>query len=186
MTPPNPSYPEQIAALTETVARLTAERDRLSAAMLHSQITGARWIACSDYLPDCTHEDNVGLLSQSVLVCDENDLSSLSLGHMRDGGTWELDGGDTNFMPPKTITHWMPRPNPPGLQVQSQDPRNERRQLIEAGSLEAAVQVYRQALSEAVEQLARGTLDAPTCHRLMGRWQTALLQAVQPLARVPE
>lgn len=57
---------------------------------------------------------------------------------------------------------------------------------MEAGSLEAAVQVYRQALSEAVEQLARGTLDAPTCHRLMGRWQTALLQAVQPLARAPE
>ena len=67
-------------------ARLTAERDRLSAAMLHSQITGARWIACSDYLPDCTHEDDVGLLSQSVLVCDESDLSSFYLGHMRDDG----------------------------------------------------------------------------------------------------
>lgn len=75
------------------------------------------WIACSDRMPECPHEDNDGFLSQSLLVCDADAWPSLGMAHLRDGGKWELYGGDHDFMLPVNITHWMPLPQSPGRQA---------------------------------------------------------------------
>lgn len=168
-----------------TLAQVTQQRDKLRNDLVHLRAAGSQWIACRERLPDCPHEDNDGMLSQSVLVCDENAMPSLALGHMREGGTWELYGGDSDCMHPKTITHWMPWPDSPRRQAEAAALGAEHRQLIEAGTLEAAVALYKRVLAEQVDQLASGRLDAEGYRRRRERWEAALLQATRGLSRDP-
>ncbi len=70
------------------------------------------WVNCAERLPDCTHEctSDHTMVSDSVLVTDSADPTSLGMAHMRADGTWKLYGGDYDFMTPKRITHWSPWP----------------------------------------------------------------------------
>lgn len=168
-----------------TLAQVIKQRDKLCNDLIHLRAAGGQWIACAERLPDCPHEDNDGMLSQSVLVCDENAMPSLALGHMREGGTWELYGGDSDCMHPTTITHWMPWPRTPKQQAEAASLGREHQLLMEAGSLEAAVALYKRVLSEQVDALASGRLDADTYRRCRERWETALLRATRGLSRDP-
>lgn len=169
-----------------TLQALDRQNSKLCNDLYHLRAAGGQWIACSERLPDCPHEDNDGMLSQSVLVCDENAMPSLGLGHLREGGTWELYGGDSDCMHPKTITHWMPWPDSPQKQAQAAAPGFEYKHLIAAGSLEAAVSLYRCVLAEHVGQLATGRVDSETYRLRRLRWEAALLRATDGLSRDPQ
>lgn len=96
---------------SETLGGVSAEQ---VAGMMNAQLLRfAGWTACSERLPTCSHEDEDGLLSDSLLVCDVNSWPNLGMAHLREGGGWQLYGGDHDFMHPDTITHWMPLPGSP-------------------------------------------------------------------------
>lgn len=167
------------------LARLTKERDKLTLDLQYLRAATGGWVACSERLPDCTHEDNDGMFSQSVLVCDADHLPSLGLAHLREGGAWELYGGDSDCMHPTTITHWMPWPDSPQRQAEAAGLGREYWQLIEAGSLEAAAALYRRVLNAQIDQLASGRLDAEGYRRRREHWETALLRAIHQLSPAP-
>lgn len=75
----------------------------------------SNWIKCTDRLPECGHECTTDetLVSDTLLVTDEGDPSSLGMAHMLEDGTWKLYGGEHDFMHIKTVTHWQPLPRPP-------------------------------------------------------------------------
>lgn len=75
----------------------------------------SEWIKCSDRLPECPHEctSDHTMVSQTLLVTNAADRSSLGMAHMRADGSWKLYGGDYDFMIPDEVTHWMPVPANP-------------------------------------------------------------------------
>lgn len=58
-------------------------------------------------------------------------------------------------------------------------------QLVAAGTLQAAVALYKQVLSAQVDQFAAGSLDADAYRVLREQWETALLQTTRGLSRDP-
>ena len=96
---------------SETLGVINAEG---VAAMMNSKfLRFTVWTACSDRLPDCLHEDDDGMLSDSLLVFDASEGQNLGMAHLVEGVGWMLYGGDHDFMRPKHITHWMPFPESP-------------------------------------------------------------------------
>lgn len=58
-------------------------------------------------------------------------------------------------------------------------------QLVAAGTLEAAVALYKQVLSSQVDQLASGALSSNNYRLQREQWETALLQTTRGLSRDP-
>ena len=75
----------------------------------------SEWISVDDRLPECKFECNesFSLVSNSVLVCDKNDLPSCGIGHCHYDGGWTVYCGEYDFMNPGSVTHWMPLPDAP-------------------------------------------------------------------------
>lgn len=96
---------------SETLGAINA--DQVAAMMNGKLLRFTGWTACSERLPDCPHDDNDGMLSDSLLVCDANEGQNLGMAHLVEGAGWVVYGGEHDFMHPEHITHWMPFPESP-------------------------------------------------------------------------
>lgn len=65
-----------------------------------------RWIPCSESLPEA---------ETRVLLCHKN--GDIMIGELCDIKIFDTDNG---FVKPEDITHWMPLPEPPEIEVQDE------------------------------------------------------------------
>lgn len=79
-----------------------------------------RWIPVAETLPECRHECTTDhqMVSDTVLVTDASVAMNLGMAHLKDDGAWVVYQGEHDFMNPESITHWMPMPKSPAMQVQ--------------------------------------------------------------------
>jgi hypothetical protein len=80
----------------------------------------ARWVPVTDALPECSHECTTDhlMVSDTVLVTDASAAMNMGMAHLKDDGAWVVYQGEHDFMNPESITHWMPMPMSPAMQVQ--------------------------------------------------------------------
>lgn len=76
----------------------------------------------------------------------------------------------------------LPLPIPPAAPV---DPAEPVQQLVAAGTLDAAVALYKRVLVTHLDQWIAGALDYSDYAVLRAQWETALLQTTRSLSRDP-
>lgn len=79
-----------------------------------------RWTPVAEMLPECSHEYTTDhqMVSDTVLVTDASVAMNIGMAHLKDDGIWVVYQGEHDFMNPESITHWMPMPKSPAMQVQ--------------------------------------------------------------------
>ena len=74
-----------------------------------------KWIKVEDDTPHCRHECTTtgSYISNTVLISNCNEYSSIGFGHVSEEGVWTCYDGEHDFMNIVKVTHWMPIPELP-------------------------------------------------------------------------